>query len=487
MEAEIVRLTEFNRLFCKVHCDSGIAFEIYERFSFYVEGYKFMQSYKSGRWDGRIKLFDLRTRSFPVGLIPMLREFLEENGYIVEIEGNFLEPSKIYDDVMMDVWNKAKYKPRKHQFMSVMNSLRSRNRLILSPTGSGKSLIIYALVRYLMETQEGDILITVPSTQLVEQLYSDFEEYQTDGWEVELDVHRLYGGKEKEVRKRVLISTWQSIYKNPRSWFERFNVYICDEAHLADGKSISGIIENLNMCEYRIGLTGTLDGSSMHELEMMSRFGDIYRATTSKELMESGDLANLSITCLHVLHNTAPKKRTYQDEIDFLVASDARNEMLCDIAMSQEGNVLMLFNFIEKHGAALLEKLKVKCEKHGKELYYIDGSTDVVIRERIRAALEKKTNCVLLSTYGVMSTGINIKNLDVLMLCHPFKSQIRNLQSIGRVLRVSDSKSKAKLIDFGDDFQYNSGRQNKVLEHFLHRIQIYESEGFEYKVKRFEL
>lgn len=487
MEAEVF-IERFNRLDCKIHCDSGIAYEIWERFSFFVSGYKFMPKFKSGAWDGRVKLFDIRNRSFPIGLLDQLVDFLKESEYTYVVDPKLLEVVPPDEDVIMDVWSKAKYKPRKHQFMAVMKAARKKNLLVLSPTGSGKSLIIYALVRYFLETMEGDILITVPSTQLVEQLFSDFEDYQTDGWEVEMDVHRLYGGKEKETKKRVVLSTWQSVFKKSPEWFSRFNAYICDEAHQADGSSISNIIKKLPDCEFRIGLTGTLDGSKMHELEMMSRFGDIYRATTTQELMDAGELARLKINCLHLLHESVPKKKmTYQEEIDFIIKNERRNMMLCDVALSQEGNVLMLFNFIEKHGTVIFDILSEKCERNGKKLFYIDGSVSALEREKIRQTLEKNTNCILLATYGTLSTGTNIKNLDVLMFCHPFKAQIRNLQSIGRALRVTNEKTKATLIDFGDDFQYTSKKSNTLFDHFVHRLQLYKNEGFEYKIKRVEI
>lgn len=486
MEVEVF-VEKFNCLDCKIHCDSGIAYEIWDRFSFFVQGYKFMPKFKSGAWDGKVRLFDIRTRSFPIGLLNLLIGFLKESEYEYEIDPKLSENIPPDEDLIMDIWSKTKFKPRKHQFMAVMKAAQKKNLLILSPTGSGKSLIIYAMVRYFLENMEGDILITVPSTQLVEQLFSDFDDYQTDGWEVDLDVHRMYGGKEKDTKKRVVLSTWQSVFRKSPDWFSRFNAYICDEAHQADGSSISNIIKKLPNCEHRIGLTGTLDGSKMHELEMMSRFGGIYRATTTKELMETGELALLKINCLQLLHTDVPKKKTYQDEIDFIVTNEKRNRMLCDIAMAQEGNVLMLFNFIEKQGSVIYDILSEKCAKFGKTLFYIDGSVGALEREQIRQKLEKNTNCILLASYGTLAVGTNIKNLDVLMFCHPFKAKIRNLQSIGRALRVTDEKTKATLIDFGDDFQYNTKKTNTLFEHFVHRLQMYKDEGFEYAIKRVEL
>lgn len=489
MEVDVT-ICEFTQIHCKIKCDGGIAFEIHEKFSFLVPGYKFMPSYKAGRWDGKIKLFDIRTRSFPIGLVPSLLAFLEENGYSTRVDGEFLKDDILDRELIDSTWNKSCFSPRYYQSAAYEYALKKRKCLILSPTGSGKSLIIYGLIRYLLEHQEGKILITVPTVQLVEQLHSDLASYQTDGWDPEHLVHRLYSGKDKNFDQRVVISTWHSVVNQKMDWFDQFNAYICDEAHGADSKSISSIIEKIPFAEYRIGMTGTLDGTVMHEIEMRARFGEVFSCVTSRELMDEGTLAEIDIEAIVLDYSEADRKLVkgmdYQAEIDFLVEHKQRNRLLCKIAANSTGNVLMLFNFIEKHGELLKPILEELCEKTGRKFFYIDGSTDVLVREAIRKKLEENDNCILLSTFGTMSTGINVKNLDVLLFCHPYKANIRILQSIGRVLRASTTKTKAKLIDFGDSLGYTTSRgtkkTNKVFEHFIHRLDLYTKQEFQYKV-----
>ena len=161
------------------------------------------------------------------------------------------------------------------------------------------------------------------------------------------------------------------------------------------------------------------------------------------------------------------------------------------MAVKSEGNTIMLFNFIERQGTKLHNILKEKAAEHGKQVFYIDGSVDVGEREVIRQTLETKRNCILLCSYGTTSTGINIKNVDNAIFCHPFKGNIRNLQSIGRILRVSETKTKSKLIDIGDDFTYTTSKgnakPNTLFDHFVHRLEMYSDQGFDYKVIPLEL
>lgn len=482
-----------NELRCRLQCDPGVAYEVSEAFAFFVKGYKWMAAYKSGRWDGKIRLFNLRDRSFYIGLIDMLVEWCKENGYTISYAnkddfGNSF--TSINDGQWQELLTKGKFEPRWYQENAIKHALTASKSLILSPTGSGKSYIMYLIIRHLLEYYEGDILIVVPSTSLVEQLYTDFEEYVSDDWDVEENVHRLYGGKEKYLNKRVTISTWQTATKLPKSWFERYTAYICDEAHEADSKCQSKIIDQLAHVRFRLGLTGTLDGTVMHELEMQARFGSIYRAARTKDLQDEGSLSPLRIECLQLRYPKEEidvvKHLDYHKEIDYIVSHKKRNFLLAKLAINCEGNVLMLFNFIEKHGTVLYELLKPMCDEAGKKLYYISGSTDVDERENIRSILEKEDNCVLLASFGTTKRGINFKNLDNLIFCHPYKAVTTVLQSIGRQLRPNPKKQYAKLIDIADDFSYTTNRGNKktntVLNHFLERLKIYVGEKWQYKI-----
>lgn len=492
-----IKIRSNNFLKIRLDTNHGIKQELSEDFSFLVPGYKYMQIYKSGKWDGKVRMFNMRSGEIYRGLMPRFYEWCDEKGYTYEIvDSNAMKPALEFDEDFLNRWSEyGKLEPKPHQIKAVKDALELNQALVLSPTGSGKSYICYLMCRYILENTDGKILITVPSTSLVEQLYKDFEDYAVN-FDVEKNVHKIYSGKEKTTSSRIIISTWQSIYKLGREWFEDYDAYICDEAHGADSKSLSGIVENLLNCPIRIGLTGTLDGTKLHELEMLARFGPIVKATTTKELMDEGTLAPLNIKCVKLKYPSEEVKLVrymdYQQEIDFLVTHPKRNLALVNLALKSKNNTLMLFNFIDKHGMILYEMLKERAEKYNKKIYYISGKVDVKNREEIRAILEKEDNAILLASMGTMSVGVNVKNLHNLIFCHPYKAKIKTLQSIGRTIRKACGKDGATLMDISDDLSFfkrgaGSPTYNTTYKHFIERLKIYESEGFDYKIYDFEI
>lgn len=482
-----------NELMMHVECSPSTAYEVSEAFSFFVKGYKFMPSYKSGRWDGRIRLFNIKDRQFYIGLVDDLKVWCNENGYTLAFADgvDFMKSELALGEGDWEhIKTFGKFEPKWYQENAIKFACEQGKSLILSPTGSGKSYILYLMVRHILERIEGDILIVVPSTSLVEQLFADFKDYVADGWDADEFVHLLYGGKDKSTLKRVTICTWQTAKGMPAPWFKRFQSYLCDEAHEADSKCQSEIITKIAHAPVRMGLTGTLDGTQMHLLEMKARFGTVYRAATTKDLQDGGDLSKIAIDCLHLKY---PKEEIdivrhldYQQEISYLVKHKKRNFILAQAALKCDGNVLMLFNFVDGHGKVLYEMLQPLAEKAGKKVYFISGGVDVEEREEIRMILEKESNCILLASFGTTKRGINFKNLDNLIFCHPYKAVITILQSIGRALRVSSLKEYATLIDVADDFTHTkrngSKLKNTTLNHFLERLKVYVSEGWKYKI-----
>lgn len=436
MKADII-LHYRDELRATIESNAGISFEIAEEFAFYVNGYKFMPQYKSGRWDGRIRLYDVKTRGFYIGLIPRLMEWAERSGYTIAYanEDEFFKNKMVaapeeLDDVLGRV---GKFEPKWYQRKAIECAFEKGKVLILSPTGSGKSYIMYLTIRFLAEHYpEVRTLITVPSKSLVEQLYSDFNDYSIDGWNVEENVHRLYGGKEKETKHQVVVSTWQTAWKMPKPWFKQFGAYICDEAHGADGKCISLIVDNLSHAALRIGLTGTLDGTSMHVLDMEARFGEIVRVASTKQLMDDGDLTDLDIDCIHLKYPKEDidivKHLEYQKEIDFLISHPRRNKFMAKVALTQTGNTLMLFNYIQKHGEELKKILEPLCEKYGKKLYYIHGQTDVEDREHIRQILETE-NKVIGYELKVGEFNLKIRNGEEVKLSDGTFKPIENVNT----------------------------------------------------------
>jgi len=479
----------------QVGCDYGIANELSEYFSFYVPGYKYMPAYKNRVWDGKIRLFNVQSMELPCGLFPFLKEFARPRNYQLEvIHDNYY--GRCDSTVAIDANEinqfveslNLPHKIRDYQFEAVCEGLHRKRAILISPTGSGKSLIIYVIAKYFLEkirrNERTKLLVIVPTTSLVEQMSNDFAEYGYDS-----EVHKIYSGKDKKTDKDIVVSTWQSIYKLPADWFEQFGCVIGDECHGFKSKSLTTIMNKCREAEYRFGTTGTLDGTQTHELVLQGLFGKIYNVTTTKKLQDEDTLAKLKINILLLKYNEELRKgwgkQDYQTELDFIVRHDGRNNLISNLALDVSGNTLVLFQFVDKHGKPLYDLIRGKAHEKRK-IFFVSGDTDTSDREAIRKIVETQSNAIIVASLGTFSTGINIRNLHNIIFASPSKSQIRVLQSIGRGLRKSDDGAMATLYDIADDLHWR-GRKNYTLEHSAERIKMYVKEQFPYKIYEVEL
>ena len=477
-----------NHSMMSVKCEPHQVNELRDYFSFFVPGYKFMPAFKKRVWDGKIRLFNAVTRELNVGLWEHLRKFCADRMYPLQIEDNekYGHPEKKnvvshpnLVQYLKDI--ESPFELRDYQYDAIAHGIENKRAILLSPTGSGKSFIIYNLMRWYLDNFEDNVLIIVPTTSLVEQLYKDFYEY---GFDVENNVHRIYSGKDKSTDKRVVISTWQSIYKFSRDWFENFHCVFGDEVHLFKAKSLSGIMNKCLNAEYRFGTTGTLDGTETNKLVLEGLFGPTKKVTATRDLQEKGTLSKIDISVLVLrYHNDIchlNKGKTYQEEVDFIIGHEKRNKFITNLALDQKGNTLVLFQYVEKHGKILRDMMKDKV-KDDRKIFYVSGEVDASDREQIRGIVEKQKNAIIVASMGTFSTGINIKNLHNIIFASPSKSQIKVLQSIGRGLRKSDDGQSTKLFDIADDMHVK-GHKNFTLRHSGERIKIYSKEQFPYKV-----
>ena len=490
--SNLIIIEKKNEVYITVDCESDIQREISEFFTFYVPGYKFMPAFRNRMWDGKIRLYSQKTKEIYFGLYPYIRAFAEERDYQI-VAGKNVEINNSVDKEIVKKFSNSlgqKFEARDYQIDAIYHSLKFNRALLLSPTASGKSFIIYSLIRYyshlIKDTPNNRILLIVPTTSLVEQMYSDFESY---GWNVKKNCHRLYSGYSNQTTKKVLISTWQSLYKLPKKYFEQFGVVFGDEAHLFKSKSLTEIMTKLEDCKYRIGLTGTLDGAQTHKLVLEGLFGAVNKVTSTRKLMDKKQLSNLVVRCLILKHTVENSKMVtsgkYQDEIDYLVSSKSRQNFIRNLAIKLKGNTLVLFQLVEKHGKNLHEIIKEKADDNRK-VFYIFGGVEADEREAIRGIVEKEKDAIIVASYGTFSTGVNIKNLHNIIFASPSKSRIRNLQSIGRGLRLGDNKVNATLYDIADDLTYKS-KENFTLKHFQERINIYTEEEFDYEMHNIDL
>ena len=476
-----------NEVFLKVEAEPHLHKELSEHFQFEVPGAKYMPAVKRRYWDGKIRLYSPGTGEIYVGLFDYLTDYLETQGYEYEVlkDKYFGRPNEVEEYVTPEGTAafvralRLPFKARDYQLKGIYSAIKFRRKLLLSPTGSGKSLIIYALVRWHL-LKKREILIIVPTVSLVEQLYKDFIDY---GWNVR-EVHKISAGEEKYVDNPVIISTWQSIYKEPKKFFERFDVVIGDEAHLYKAKSLTGILTKCHDAKYKVGLTGTLDGMEAHQLVLEGLFGRVDTVTKTVELMKQGHLTPLKVRIVLLRHGWVPFDH-YQQEMDYLCMHTRRSNFICNLALDLKGNTLVLFNYIEKHGEPLWEMINNKVSKDRK-IFFIHGGVDAVEREEARSICEREKDAIILASYGTFSTGINIKNLHNVIFASPSKSRVRNLQSIGRVLRKGDNKAQATLYDIADDCSKDH-QYNYTLRHLSERIKIYDQEAFDYEITKVNL
>jgi superfamily II DNA or RNA helicase len=481
-------ITKVNEVYAKVDCERHLARELSEYFTFFVPGYQFVPAYRNRIWDGKIRLFNLQTSQIYLGLIPYLIEFCEERGYayshdIVNDDYSVYLAEKFIKTLNLH----SKGEPigvREHQLNAFTHAMRNRRALILSPTASGKSLIIYMICRQLLDYQKLKGLIIVPTTSLVEQLYSDFGDYASEtGFKNYMHVHRIYQGKEKTTDKPITISTWQSLYQLPKEYFEQFDYIIGDEAHLFKAQSLTTIMTSAKNTKYRIGLTGTLDGTKTHKLVLEGLFGPVEKVITTKELIDKKELSDFRIKCLVLKHNEKiceeMKGSSYVDEIKYLISSEPRNKFIRNLTISLKTNTLVLYQMVEKHGQILYDMIK---ERAGdRKVFFIHGGVETEEREQIRKIMEEENDAIIVASFGTFSTGINIRNLHNIIFASPSKSRVRNLQSIGRGLRQSSGKEQATLYDIADDLRIKK-HTNFTLLHFIERVKIYNEEKFSFKI-----
>ena len=477
-------ITKKNEVFLKIVTEPHVAHELSDQFTFEIPGAKYMPQYRKRYWDGKIRLFNLQTGEIYVGLLDKIVSFCKHHKYEYKFEDSkyFGTPFEVNEMIskegVKDYMNAiSKTPPRDYQIEGVYDALRHNRRLVISPTASGKSLMIYSIVRYFAEQQK-NTLIVVPTTSLVEQMYKDFASY---GWDAESYCQKVYAGREKEVNAPVVITTWQSIYKLPATYFENFEVVIGDEAHLFKSQSLVKIMTKLHTAKYRYGFTGTLDGTQTHKLVLEGLFGPSYKTIRTHELMEKGYLAKLNAKIILLKHPPICFD-TYEDELQYLIGHEQRNKFIKNLALDLKGNTLILYSRVETHGEVLYNMIN----NNDRKVFFIHGGVDVENRETCRSITEEENDAIIVASYGTFSTGINIKRLHNIIFASPSKSRIRNLQSIGRVLRKGKGKVKAVLYDIADDCSTDSKR-NYTLNHLFERIKIYNEENFNYDLVKVQL
>ena len=478
--ARDVIITKKNELDIVLECEQHILHELSESFSFDVEGASFSPAYRKRYWDGKIRLLNMQKHTLPAGLTYQLCKWCDRHDYTWDFKDNefyglpYEQDEIIFEEgVELFMEKISSVKPRKYQVETVFRALKEYRKTIVSPTGSGKSLMIYSIARYLKSIQKR-CLIVVPSKSLVEQMTKDFIDY---GWDEE-NIHKIYQGHSLNTTAPVTVTTWQSVYGLDKKWFRQFDGVIGDECHQYKSKSLQGIMKKCPDAKWRYGFTGTLDGKQVHKLMLEGLFGPVYRTTSSSDLMDKGFLAKLKVEIITLKH--PPRKfNNYNEEIEFIGLMEERNRFVSNLARDLKGNVLVLFTRVEGQGLPLHDLTKANTKR---PVHLIYGDVSVDVREEVRSVCGTSNDNIIFGSYGTMSTGINIKNLHHVVFASPSKSRIRVLQSIGRGLRKAKGKDSVLLYDIADDFRKNGSRENFTLRHLAERIRFYVEEDFTYRL-----
>jgi superfamily II DNA or RNA helicase len=490
-------LHPIDEVYMKLECEKSTAQEVSDFFTFTVPGFQFTPAFRNKTWDGKIRLFHLTTYRLYRGLLEHLKTFCSQRNYTMdtgnlEVQDEFsvYHANKFIQNLNIHSRGNS-IDVRDYQRDAFIHAMQNHRTLLLSPTASGKSLIIYLIYRQLLEYQNMRGLVITPRTDLVSQLYSDFQDYSSHNkFDVEKNVHYVYQGRDKVSNKSLIITTWQSIYKMPLEYFRRFDYVIGDESHLFKAQSLSSIMTNCTNAKYRIGLTGTLDGTKVHKLVLEGLFGPVRQVTTTKQLMDAEQLAKFSIKCLVLNYPTdicqTLNKTTYQEELEYLVTNQQRNKFIKNLGLSLNGNTLILYQFVEKHGQILYDMILNSKNIGTRKVFFVHGGVDADEREQVRKITEMEKDAIIVASYGTFSTGTNIRNLHNIISASPSKSRVRVLQSIGRSLRLGDNKESATLYDIADDLRYGK-RKNHTLNHFMERVDIYNNEQFQYKMYKIQL
>lgn len=490
-----VHLEYFNTAYMRVNCDPGVLMELSDHLTYFKDNYKFDPKYKARVWDGKIRLVNRMTRLVYAGLAQKIKRFCDERGYTFSYDEPFQYDNVSVNEVkeFMSQLNLPDWlEIRDYQVDAIVKCLRAKRRTLLSPTSSGKSFIIYVINEWYRQKYNTKALIIVPTIGLVKQMQSDFISYGYTG-----TFNTSVDGLDKSYDNAydITITTWQSLDNGKKKldgkWYEQFQVVFGDEAHGAKATTLIKILTTMIKTPFRFGTTGTLDNSELNKTTIYGLFGAPYVTTTTRELIDEGHAADIKIKCIVLRYPESvckefhkkiqdPKtkslrKKTYQEEIDFLVNHEKRTNFIKNLALSLKGNTLLFFRLTD-HGQILYDSLKDKSN-----VFYIDGSIKGNEREEIRRAIEEEENAILIASLGTTSTGVSINKLHHMIAASPSKSKIKVLQSIGRMLRQHSEKTHAILYDIVDDLSYKN-QKNFTISHFEERTKIYDNEQFDYKL-----
>ena len=483
----MIKITKYNEIFSVIDTDSHTKTRLVHLFNIQEPSYYFNPRYKLGLWDGRRRLYSGGNYIYN-GLIPFVHKFAKMNKIEIEDETEYNKNGRTNNFEETYKHLVLPFPPRDYQKKAVEDCVRLKKCAVNSPTSSGKSFIIYMLIRYILEHKRAKtkLCIIVPSKVLVKQMYDDFADYsKNDSWNVEDYCARISGDFIKDFDKEVIITTYQSLIKCDEDMFKLFEGVILDECQGAQSftnEKAKQLHKILNQCvnsRYRYGFTGTFPDETLFKTNLLKYFIRKINATDYSELLENNWISDFKINVIKLNHFVNRNGQQYRDELNFIYEDKYRNEFLKKLLLKNQNNQLVLFKEVEKHAKKILRELQNDERFKDKHIILLDGDSKAKERDIVKEYIKNEDNVILLATYKLLGTGWSVNNLHHIIFAAPLKSKQTLLQSIGRGLRLLKNADKVcQIWDIVDKFLYH----NTLWQQWKYRERSYLESNFNIKI-----
>lgn len=471
--------------------------ELWYAFSLTHPEKNFMPKYKNGTWDGTVRFIRYIDKFkelalVPIGLFVDIFEFMLSHDIEFRVLDNDIGNIKV-DLRGFDKWllenesdKSKKISEREYQYEAVKHAL-SLNRCVMeSPTGSGKSLMIYMYMKWILDhyfDKDDKFLILVPTTDLVNQMTEDFVEYGCP----RQAICKIYSGQKRDMSKPIIISTWQSLYKEDYDFFEQFTAIVFDECHKSKADEQIYIGENCVNAKWRLATSATIQEDKVHRYSIMQNFGDIFTTATTRELIDSGYLCDFNVRNIIMEwkntkgHFIKIEDNDYQKEYNAIINNEHRMEamvnFICNLWVEREfdDSTIMVMGKRISYIEDIFTRLSEKIDR----VFFIHGQINPAERSKVKDYIKRKGG-VLVANIDIMGTGINIPNVTTIVFANPIKSDILLLQTIGRAIRLHAGKEVATVYDIIDKMKLENSNYNTVYGWLPDKIKIYETKNFKY-------
>lgn len=414
---------------------------------------------------------------FEIGMLKNIIAYLDSSQLFYKIDTTLEKKFNVgFENPTLKQYNLTY---REHQGKSITASLRQGRGVVCIPTAGGKTLIICGLIESLrlnLNKPNALALVLVPSIQLVEQTAKDFENYGME------KVTKWSGDNIPDTNATTIVAGTQILLsdKTDLSILDKVDILLIDEVHgIRKNNNINKVVDKI-ITSYKFGFTGTMPPSLIDQWNIIGKIGPIVYQEKTLDLLEKKYVSDFKIMVLVVNHKNIPKlvhnpnrpSEAYEQELEFLMTSERRNEIICKLSNKLKNNTIIMADRID-HGIALETKLREVCDKD-RPIYFIRGSTEMEERERIRSLMEERNDVIVVAISKIFSTGINIPNLHNIIFASAGKAKIKIMQSIGRALRLHPTKTTATIFDISDNTKYGK-------KHLSEREILYSTEQYIYE------